>query len=381
MEQEFDKEIDALLRKLPRANVSPGDGPASVHLEPDQFASFAENATPAAARQVLTLHLAECERCRGILSETVRMNSEAAPLSETATSAPAINATGLEVPWYRRLFLFPNLAYVMGGLVLVFSGFLGYVALRDNGVGGATVSQVVNNEAPATSAPDADASEYGGIEQLSANSAANTAVPATNSVAMPSNRGVANASSATIANGYADAKREDTAAGAPFTVDGLAAGQPAPPPPPPAAATDSTTAVNERAKAAELSKAKDDSGGFGRLAESKVAQEREEAKLRSVQGAAAKKSAPAGPSRDMQAQFPNRAQNYDQLPPTKNAGGKSFEFRDGVWYDTAYRRQPFTTVRRGTEAFLRLDAGLRSIAEAVGGTSVIVWNSKAYRIQ
>jgi hypothetical protein len=83
----------------------------------------------------------------------------------------------------------------------------------------------------------------------------------------------------------------------------------------------------------------------------------------------------------MQAQFPNRAQNYDQLVPTKNAGGKSFEFRDGVWYDTAYRRQPFTTVRRGTEAFLRLDAGLRSIAEAVGGTSVIVWNSKAYRIQ
>lgn len=368
MEQEFDKEIDALLRRLPHTGSSPVGGTASEHLEPDEFATFAENAMPAAARQVLLLHLADCERCRTILSETIRMNSEAVPLSAVAAAAPAIQSATDEVPWYRRLFMFPELAYVMGALVLVFSGFLGYVALRDNGPGEATVSRVVNTEAPAAISAGSDAAEYGGAEQLAANSAANAA--ATNSAVIPSNRAAANTSTTTLAEGYGDTKREDVASGgAPLVLDGVAA-QPAPPPPAAAAARD------ERARVNELSKEKDDAP----KAEAKVAEEREEAKLRTAQGTTAKKSAPAGPDRDMQTQFPNRAQNYIP-PPTKTAGGKTFELRDGVWYDRAYRGQPTTNIRRGTEAFLRLDGGLRSIADQVGGTSIILWSGKAYRIQ
>jgi hypothetical protein len=67
-------------------------------------------------------------------------------------------------------------------------------------------------------------------------------------------------------------------------------------------------------------------------------------------------------------------------PNLRTAGGKKFEQRGGVWYDTAYRGQGTKTIRRGTEDFIRLDGGLRSIADSLGGTVVLVWNNKAYRI-
>jgi len=65
----------------------------------------------------------------------------------------------------------------------------------------------------------------------------------------------------------------------------------------------------------------------------------------------------------------------------RTAGGKNFELRDGIWYDTAYSGQGKKDVKRGTEKFLRLDAGLRSIADQIGGTVVVVWNGQAFKIK
>jgi hypothetical protein len=39
-----------------------------------------------------------------------------------------------------------------------------------------------------------------------------------------------------------------------------------------------------------------------------------------------------------------------------------------------------TLVRRGSHEFKKLDSGLRSIANELYGTVVIVWKGKAYRI-
>jgi hypothetical protein len=69
------------------------------------------------------------------------------------------------------------------------------------------------------------------------------------------------------------------------------------------------------------------------------------------------------------------------LSNLRTAGGKKFEFRDGIWYDTAYTGQSKKNVKRGTEKFLRLDAGLRNIADQIGGTVVVVWNGQAYKIK
>jgi hypothetical protein len=66
---------------------------------------------------------------------------------------------------------------------------------------------------------------------------------------------------------------------------------------------------------------------------------------------------------------------------TRIAGGKTFNNRDGAWYDTAYRGQATTNVRRGSDEFKKLDSGLRSIANTLNGVVVALWKGKAYRIQ
>jgi hypothetical protein len=96
----------------------------------------------------------------------------------------------------------------------------------------------------------------------------------------------------------------------------------------------------------------------------------------------------AGP-RQVQSQTQNQAGvSLDGLPVNgravsslRTAGGKKFEFRNGIWYDTAYTGQGKKDVKRGTDKFLRLDAGLRSIADQIGGTVVVVWNGQAYKIK
>jgi hypothetical protein len=65
----------------------------------------------------------------------------------------------------------------------------------------------------------------------------------------------------------------------------------------------------------------------------------------------------------------------------KQLAGKSFNRRDGVWYDSAYSTQPVTSVRRGTDEYRRLDPGVRAIGDSISGTVVVVWKEKAYRIR
>jgi hypothetical protein len=69
------------------------------------------------------------------------------------------------------------------------------------------------------------------------------------------------------------------------------------------------------------------------------------------------------------------------LSSIRTAGGKKFELRDGIWYDTSYTGQRKKDFKRGTEKYIRLDAGLRGIADQIGGTVVIVWNGQAYKIK
>ena len=65
----------------------------------------------------------------------------------------------------------------------------------------------------------------------------------------------------------------------------------------------------------------------------------------------------------------------------RKVGGKTFDNRNGAWYDSAYRGQTTTNYRRGTDEYKKLDRGLRNIADTIGGTVVVVWKEKAYRIQ
>ena len=66
---------------------------------------------------------------------------------------------------------------------------------------------------------------------------------------------------------------------------------------------------------------------------------------------------------------------------TRSVGGKTFNNVGGIWFDSAYNNQKQKTVTRGTQDYQKLDSGLRSIADQFSGTVVVLWKSKAYRIQ
>ena len=69
------------------------------------------------------------------------------------------------------------------------------------------------------------------------------------------------------------------------------------------------------------------------------------------------------------------------MPVTRSVGGKTFNNRNGAWYDSAYKNQATMNFRRGTDEYKKLDSGLRNIADTIGGTVVLVWKGKAYRVQ
>jgi hypothetical protein len=125
MTGEFDKEIDAILR---RARDDSAAAAFDSHLDPDVISAFAENALPERSKQKYTAHLAECAKCRKILSNVIALNQEAAAETAFPVAAPARETAS--VPWYRKLFVFPQVAYTMGALVVVFGGFLGFLVLQ-----------------------------------------------------------------------------------------------------------------------------------------------------------------------------------------------------------------------------------------------------------
>lgn len=401
MELEFDKEIDSLLRKSGEADrgVLGGDGPVEkpkVHLDADQLAAFAENAVPEKSRPFYMSHLADCDSCRRVLSGLITLNAEAEPIEDRVV-APGIVTTSTPEPWYRRLLL-PNLAYVMGGLVLVFGGLIAFTVFQSSN-NELSMSQTATNVAPAARGPMFESAQS--VTDEMANS--NASVVASNKPLQMSANTVANAANASgptgmpaLADSEVDDVRKESKPG-----DGLLGGvdaaktasapaeAPAAAPPPvvqpkPASKGESTDLV-----AAAESKAKDDSdrdrtGADKKLAEREVTELSKESRqvqdnVSRSQAGGVRKPVP-GPSRNDAQNFPNRAQTYE-LYEQRRVSGKTFERRNGVWYDNMYRSQATTNVRRGTDEYRKLDSGLRTIAESLGGVVVAMWEGKAYRIQ
>lgn len=378
MELEFDKEIDALLHKSLSGRSPTGDALAP-HLDADELSAFAENVLPAKTRALHMAHIADCDRCRRILSNLVMLNSDAEVQPIAAAAAVPVIAPAASEPWYRKLMLFPNLAYVMGGLVLVFGGMITLSLLQTaNNERSSSISQV-SEQAPAARGPMAPSEpDYG----ITANSNASVASPSANSNAtsmMPESANkMANSASNTMSSvapsdGVPAKEELAKSVESPYvTGEDKKAG----PPPPPAAITQPAPP------------AKDDMAADAIVAESRAESESNERK-RSVDdqklkqsprrdSGGAAKPAP-GPLMGRQV-YPNQSSNTFELP-TRRIGGKGFSRKNNVWYDDSYSGQATTNIRRNTEDYRKLDRGLRTIAESLDGVVVVVWSEKAYRIQ
>ncbi len=381
MDSDFDKEIDTLLRKAQRDGpVLVGD--SSLHLDADELSAFAENAMPERARALQMTHLADCDRCRKILSNLLVMNAEVAP--DAAASLSAITIAERALPWYKQLFLFPNLAYLMGSLVLVFGGFLAFTVLQNSELrDGAVVSQAP--EPSTQGGPNFQVES----ELAETNSAANT----TANVAVTGGMPIANSNTAATAMSDRESGVAGPRAGGEnnFVLDGSSSADAVVSPPPPTVATAAPPAVKDARERDDLAKEKVEDKASGVALREQTKNDATMLKQRSISNLPSQ----SGPMRNNESQYNAQLENLERRAAQKKAGsrdedsssgrkvvgGKTFERKQGVWYDTTFQGRPTINVRRGTEEYNKLDGGLRSIANALGGTVVVVWGAKAYRIQ
>lgn len=375
MELEFDKEIDAILRKAREPVSVRAVSPDGSHVDADAIAAVVENALPQKAKLLYMAHFADCDHCRQMLSQSMMLNGEA-----DAADAPAVvqhPITEPSMPWYRRFFSTPGMAMAMGALVLAFTGLLGYIVIQNRGNNATEVSRV-SDAKPVSGGP----SHTGNYEPSAANAAAaNTAAPsntdASNTVAMPpmsSANAMANGAGRADSRGFTldGASKEDKYAGAAPESERVVT---AAPPPAPTAGQPMATGSGVQ-PADEKAKTEDTDAVIAAKPKSTDDRARD-------MPAAPKKSGAvrSGPANVQQQEMNVQSQMMLGGTIRRSVNGKSFDQRDGVWYDLAYNGQPTTNVRRGTDEYKKLDGGLRSIADELGGTVVVVWKSKNYRIQ
>ena len=396
MELDFDKEIDAILRNARRDSPAT---PASRHLDADEISAFAENAVPEKSRSLYAAHMADCDRCRKILSGLLVLNSEVLPIV-AAEPASAITIAERAVPWYRSLFMFPNLAYVMGGLVLVFGGFLAFSVIQ-NSRDPLTAAVAPNEQASAPAAEGGPRFDQGELES-SLNSNSNASANAAANVAVTEASRMSNASSVA-------SNMTGTSPGGPrspennFVMDGVSTTdstvrQPVAAAPPPAASV-SGAAAEPAAPMKTLPAPRDDAATLSKLENKEIQQNSQEASKkdaisRQQQSGLPIQSGPMNNDRGYNRQLENMdranakqkaaraaAADEDASGGRKVVSGRTFERKQGVWYDTKYQGHPTINVRRGSDEFKKLDGGLRGIANSLSGTIVVVWGAKAYRIQ
>ncbi len=379
MEVEFDKEIDAILRKTQdNRGVLVGDDPAEPkkHLDADVIAAFGENALPQKSKFLYMEHFADCDKCRRMLSQSILMNTEAEATAASVVSAPIVDSAAT---WFQGLFRTPNLAFVFGALVLAFGGVLGFLVLQNrNADSNARVSQVTEQREPSGGGPYYSGELDGNANSVStaaANKPANSIAPVAgsgaNSAPLSSN------SAAMSPDGTSGGKLDSTkAVGSGRPVDGIAGresddktAEPKPDTPAPIAqpitGRDDKEILTEKAKDEDIALASRKRAG-------------EERSARDLPASAAK----SGPARSGPIQNQTQtANNSFDMPVKRLVGGKTFNNRNGAWYDSAYRGQATSNYRRGTPEYNKLDGGLRSIANELGGVVVVVWKERAYRIQ
>jgi hypothetical protein len=105
MKQEFDQEMDSLLRAHARRAghahaATPPGAQADAHLDADELSAYAEGALPAPTRTRYTAHLADCDTCR----REVVLLAGAAGVADRLAQQPAIIDEGVPArSWRARL--------------------------------------------------------------------------------------------------------------------------------------------------------------------------------------------------------------------------------------------------------------------------------------
>jgi hypothetical protein len=370
MEKDFDKEIDAILRDAAKgynfAN-SPKD-----HLDADEISLFAENALPINFRSKAIEHFADCNQCRAILVDVVAFQEE----TPTASIVPLVETKPSFSESLRKLFSFKHLAFSMGALSLLFAGIIGFIALTNNQNGSESLAQVGELKKP-TTAPQTSVPM---VSDEAAKAVANKSVAANASSNSASTVAVSNTSTNTSvslrpSNPVSDlqSERETKKPSGPFAKneaqetfadDKATATQPMPQGNivPTQSARSTETAISEKVPVEQP--------------RDKVDQSKDSEIAQSAPGLSKRKAAPNKPVVEVLSES-DAAISSD----TKSVSGKTFRKSNGLWTDSAYRGGRTKDVYKKSEAFNKLDAGLRNIANNFTEPVIVFWKSKSYKIQ
>lgn len=429
MKFEADTELDRLLRRHARRtamsafpapeSAASDDGAAThgaggAHLDADELNAYAEGALPATARARYMTHLADCDECRGLVTKlTLAANVATQP---SAHATPAASRSWRE--WLAALFAPAVLRYAVPALALLAVVAVAFIATRERRQANlvaqseqrqasTTKEQAQYDErkapagmantaaAPATDARNANSSAIAGSplpadttaepaqERQKEKAAATPDLMATQSEQKPANQ-------PTVSDGVSG-KQTDT------STEAAKVSKPQPPPAATAPAVKSP-AEEDKVGEAEIARKRSDAdeknknAGPASLAGSSSgvldrAGSRTQGNARSMPESGgrenpARKSRPASPqgSRDEA----GRDDKDENATETRSAGGRRFRRQGGAWVDTAYSSsRGVVNVRRGSEQYRALVAdepGIASIAGQLGGTVIVVWKNRAYRI-
>jgi hypothetical protein len=399
MKQETNKEIDLLLRQLARRKTVTGadvkdDEASAWHMDVDELSSYAENVLPAAARSRYTAHLADCSRCREIVSGL----SASFGVVAVEKAVPVVEISPLK-KFLATLFSPLVARYAIPTLALVGVVGIGLMVFRQQSLSPLDSNVQTAQTQPAAAKPESSVialdsnepiksgtvSDYRGDQQAK-NSPKTLHDSPTESAPPPERK----PGDAPTTGGIAD----DSVAKA------------TPPPPAKVAAADADVARRERGEddaaksRAEARQQEAPTVQVSRDREKEVAKRADA--IYDGTGAAA---APSGPSKgDSKASADKNEAPAPKATTVTTAGrtaateakkkdagelrsvaGRRFHREGNAWVDTAFEPGRATVnMSRGSEQYRALVADepeIRTIAEALSGEVVVIWKGRAYRIR
>jgi hypothetical protein len=444
MKFESDTEIDRLLRRQARRKASSASSTAeralgangddegratnnvggAAHLDADEMNAFAEGNLSEASRARYFTHLADCDECRGLVTKLTLAANVPIETGERTTAVAASERHSWR-DWLSAFFAPPVLRYAIPALALLAVMVVAFVATRDRrqpdivaqneerqqNAATATATPAVNQDEPQSNTTTATTNTTvapGAEAPLNAN---------TNAKDDGQPEAVKNAAASTAQRKDADADSDVTtlrdepkptekaATGGAFGTQARTNNEVVTVTQPPAPVTvapateapvaNSSSVEEAEAKSADASKkSKTSAPALGRsssgiVLDGTTGENAESERRRAQQQQSGRREAPAARrSRPADTQSSREADGSDakenRPAETRSAGGRQFRRQGGVWIDTAYSTLRSTVnVARGSEQYRSLVAdepGIRSITDQLGGTIIVVWKQRAYRI-
>lgn len=427
MNKEHDRELDILLRRQAKSehnrktiamSFNEENGKEafgfeiSEHLDADAMNAYAENALPQPTRVRYTEHLISCDACRQLVTQLALSANSIGFEKKEGVGVEALSPLKRWGEWFKSLFTLPKLK-VAGPIaaVLCFAAIT-FVAWQRSDLKDSTLSHVKERKENASHNLSVEvnpsAENRNGVPTQTSKTNANA--PASNKDAA----GPDNKSNPSSKSGAPEEKMNDETTPAPKTevrtdnpkaperdkaksADGQSAPIVSQQPSGPAIANQTQNTVQESGQRqtaprkgpsrsnqeANVNRDSSNQAENTALGGTNVQKPDETQAKDSNRKEAKKTSPPPSPAKKQTAVSDDddeKLAKSESAANTRSVDGKQFMQKGNAWVDKDYKGSSTTNIKRGTEEYNALDSGLRSICEKLGGEVIVVWKSKAYKI-